>query len=172
MSWVSSKRNAPTFATEHFYTSGMLALGWPIEADHVRAQQAAFRDLLELPARTLQLHAFQLEGEAVVALSPMTDAARGLPSVAESSAGQRLVFADEVLTGVPPVFAGLTKDTSEWLQLRARRPPLEDRRYTGFVERQPRRRIVSAASIGDVDCPFIYFAETVLGFPKTEEASD
>jgi len=156
-----------------FYTSGMLApLGWPIEADHVRAQQAAFRDLLELPARTLQLHAFQLEGEAVVALSPMTDAARGLPSVAESKAGKRLVFADEVLTGVPPVFAGLTKDTSEWLQLRARRPPLEDRRYTGFVERQPPQAYRVSRVDRYVDCPFIYFAETVLGLPEDrEEAS-
>src|SRR5262249_9730795 len=139
-----------------FYTSGMLApLGWPTDADHVHAQQAAFRDLLELPARTLQLHAFQLEGEAVVALSPMTEAARGLPSMSASPTGKRLVFADEVLPAEPPVFAGLAKDTSEWLQLRVRRPPLDDRRYTGFVNRQAPRAYRVGRVDRYVDCPFI-----------------
>jgi hypothetical protein len=40
-----------------FYASGLLkALGWPQEVDQMRAQQAAFRDLLRLPARTVELH--------------------------------------------------------------------------------------------------------------------
>ena len=57
-----------------FYTSGLLkALGWPQEADQMRAQQAAFRDLLRLAAETTRCHAFQLEGDAVVGLSPMVE---------------------------------------------------------------------------------------------------
>ena len=66
-----------------FYTSGLLkSLGWPQEADQARARAGGvprsarcFRD------ETLRLHAFQLEGDAIVALSPMVELARGMSTV-------------------------------------------------------------------------------------------
>ena len=62
----------------------------------MRAQQAAFRDLLRLPARTVELHAFQLEGDAIVALSPMVDAARDLAATRRDEPRPRpSLFADE-----------------------------------------------------------------------------
>ena len=65
-----------------FYTSGLLkVLGWPQDADHSAAQLAGFRDLTGLPSRTLHLHAFQLEGDAIVGLSPMVEAIRGASSI-------------------------------------------------------------------------------------------
>src|SRR5262249_55474342 len=124
-----------------FYTTGMLkALGFPQETDQVRAQQAAFRDLLRLARDTTSLHAFQLEGDSVVALSPMIDAARDLPAVEASVLPPRRIFADEVLTaglsrGDAPLDPSLALDpeSAEWLELRRRRPGLTDLRYRGFV---------------------------------------
>ena len=64
-----------------FYTAGMLkTLGWPQEPDQTRVQQAVFADLLGLPANTVTLHAFQLEGDAIVALSPLVELARDMPA--------------------------------------------------------------------------------------------
>ena len=55
----------------------------------MRAQQATFRDLLSLARMSTTLHAFQLEGDGIVALSPLVDLARDLPGRA-------------VEAGVPP----------------------------------------------------------------------
>ena len=60
-----------------FYAAPLLkALGWPQDQDHVRAQQAAFRDVLTLARYRTRLSAFQLDGDTVVDLSTMIDAAR------------------------------------------------------------------------------------------------
>jgi RecB family exonuclease len=156
-----------------FYSRGMLSpLGWPQDAERRQAQQAAFRDLIELPARTLRLHAFQFDGEALVAQSPMVEMARELSSLAEPPSEARRIFADELLTSVPPVSMGLDDDSARWLEARTRRPPLHDRRYSGFVAtRAPQAYRVSLVD-RYVDCPFKYFAHTVLDLPEErEEAS-
>ena len=62
-----------------FFTSPLLtSLGWPQEAEHTRAELAAFRDLVASAQQTVTFHGFQLEGDAVVALSPLVRAAHGL----------------------------------------------------------------------------------------------
>ena len=155
-----------------FYTTGLLkSLGWPQESDQVRAQQAAFRDLLTLPARTLWLHGFQLEGDAIVALSPLIDLARGLETTVESEPRHRSIFADELLTADPPASAGLDAETAEWLRLRVRRPPLSEPRYGGFVGPQAPQAYRVSRVDRYVDCPFKYFAENVLGLPEEREES-
>ena len=156
-----------------FFTTGLLkSLGWPQESDQVRAQQAAFRDLLGLPATTLQLHGFQLEGDSVVAISPMIDAARGRPSVRAEPSRRRAVFADEVLTAGTPEDPQRDTDSGEWLRLRLRRPPLTEPQYGGFVDPQAAQAYRVSRVDRYVDCPFKYFAETVLGLPEErEEAS-
>ena len=161
-----------------FYTSGLLkALGWPQEPDHVRAQQAAFRDLLALAGRTTTLHAFQLDGDAIVGRSPLIDAARettryvvfrsvGLPS----GHARTPVFADET----PGARRGRRSTASRttprrWLEVRRQRPPLDDRRYRGFVAPiAPRPYRVSRVD-RYVDCPFKFFSEDVLGLPEERE---
>jgi RecB family exonuclease len=159
-----------------FFTSGLLkALGWPQEPDHMRAQQAAFRDLLALAGRTTTLHAFQLDGDAIVARSPLIDAAReATPHVVfrslEPAAARGPVFMDEILTRDALSPAGLPDAVGRWLELRRRRP-IADRRYRGFVAPlAPRPYRVSRVD-RYVDCPFKFFSEDVLGLPEEREES-
>ncbi|MEO8070883.1 MAG: PD-(D/E)XK nuclease family protein, partial [Acidobacteriota bacterium] len=64
-----------------FYSSGLLkALGWPQEGDAMRAQRAAFADLLTLARHRTRLSAFQLEGDAIVTPSPLVDMAADVPA--------------------------------------------------------------------------------------------
>jgi RecB family exonuclease len=159
-----------------FYTSGLLkTLGWPQEADQGRAQMAEFRDLLGLAAGTLSLHAFQFEGDAVVALSPMIEFARDRPSRVAAPAPWRRTFADEVLTA-EVIPAGVVDGAeADWLALRQERPALDDPRYRGVMA--PVADAGSPAAgyrVSRVDryvtCPFKYFAENVLGLPEERDA--
>jgi len=153
-----------------FYTSGMLkALGWPQEPDQLRAQQAAFRDLLGLASRTTTLHAFQLEGDAVVAQSPMVDAARDRPCVVQPSPQRRLIFADEVITTNALVPDALEPEAAAWLTLRQSRPALDDARYRGLVDPQPPQAYRVSRVDRYVICPFKYFAESVLGLAEERD---
>jgi RecB family exonuclease len=155
-----------------FYSSGLLtALSWPQESDQMAAQQAAFRDLLGLAARTTRLHAFQLEGDAVVAPSPILDATADLPATVSADAGASLIFDDEVLTGrVEPL--GLDAPLEAWLTLRRERPPLDDPRYAGLVEPHPAQAYRVSRVDRYADCPFKYFAGSVLQLPEErDEAS-
>lgn len=153
-----------------FFASGLLKmLGWPQESDETRAQQAAFRDLLRLAARTVELHAFELEGDAVVGISPMVDAARDLPAQDDPRAAPAALFTDELLTATGNVPAGLDDEPARWLALRLARPPLSDPAYAGFVASVPTRTYRVSRVDRYVDCPFKYFAETVLQLPEERE---
>jgi RecB family exonuclease len=153
-----------------FYTSGLLtSLGWPQAQDQGRAEQAAFRDLLRLPAQTLQLHAFQLEGDSLVALSPLVEEARTLASREPDAAPRRLIFPDEVLTVESPLAGALDAESATWLALRQRRPSLRTREYAGQVEPQPPQAYRVSRVDRYVDCPFKYFSESVLGLPEDRE---
>ena len=159
-----------------FYTSGLLkALGWPQEPDHARAQQAAFRDLLGLASRTATLHAFQLDGDAIVARSPLIDVARETTprvvyKVVDAGGGARTaIFADETLTMDRVHADGLAAAPREWLALRKRRPDASDRRYRGFVAPPAQRPYRISRVDRYVDCPFKFFSEDVLGLPEERE---
>jgi RecB family exonuclease len=152
-----------------FYAATLLkSLGWPQEPDQIRAQQAAFRDVLTLAHDRTRLSAFQLEGDTLVALSTMIDAVRGLPTLVESLPPRRPIFADELLTRpTPPV--PTEPDLAEWLAWRRQRPPLSAPAYSGMVA--ARRSEVYRVSRVDryVVCPFKYFAEHVLGLPEERD---
>lgn len=145
-----------------FYASGLLkVLGWPQEPDQMRAQHAAFRDLVGLARLTTRLSAFQLEGDAVVTLSPVVELIRDVPVTEAPIVVERPTFADEIITrAVPPT--GLDPESSEWLRVRHQRPVLSTPEYSGYVDAQPAR----AYSVSRVDryvaCPFKYFSESVL----------
>ncbi|MEZ5317869.1 MAG: PD-(D/E)XK nuclease family protein [Vicinamibacterales bacterium] len=148
-----------------FYTSGLLtALSWPDETDQTRAQQAAFRDLLGLARRTTTLHAFELEGDGLVAPSPLVEFARGLP-VVTGAPDARPTFPDETLTRARAP-EGLEPGVAAWLDLRRRRPPIVEPAYAGRVgPRAPETYRVSRVD-RYVTCPFKYFAESVLGLDE------
>jgi RecB family exonuclease len=153
-----------------FYGAGLLkSLGWPQEPDQMRAQQAAFRDLLELPRRTVTLHAFTLDGDSAVAVSSLVDLARAMPAAAPESMPATLAFSDEVFSLEPPPVAPADPIVEGWLRLRMARAPLTDPRHCGFVgERSPQAYRVSRVD-RYIDCPFKYFAETVLGLPEERD---
>lgn len=145
-----------------FYTSGLLsALGWPSDIDHLKSQQAAFRDLVHLPAKTLTLTAFQMEGEAVVAATPLTDEARDLKRAPLALAETR-VFADERLALAPIAAGALAESPAEWLRLRQLRPDLSSPEYRGHVGAIPPQEYRVSALDRYADCPFKYFAGSVL----------
>lgn len=153
-----------------FYASGLLKmLGWPQESDEARTQQAAFRDVLRLAARTVELHAFELEGDAVVGISPMVDAARDLPASEDTRSTPEALFTDERLTATGDLPAGLDEEQARWLALRLARPPLSDPAYSGVVAAVPARTYRVSRVDRYVDCPFKYFAETVLQLPEERE---
>jgi RecB family exonuclease len=156
-----------------FYTAGLLKdLGWPQDADHTAAQLAAFRDLMGLPRHTTSLHAFQLDGEALVGPSPMVDLVRGLPSETRPLTTGRLVFDDEILAaGTPEAAAGLDDEVAAWWALRRARPDLATTDYRGQIApRAPQPYKVSKVD-RYVTCPFKYFAESVLRLPEEREES-
>ena len=161
-----------------FFASGLLkALGWPQEPDHMRAQQAAFRDVIALAGRTTTLHAFELDGDSIVARSPLIEAAREATryvifrSLDPATGPREAVFTDEILTRDAVSAAGLPDTVGRWLELRRSRPPMADRRYRGFVvPLVPRPYRVSRVD-RYVDCPFKYFSEDVLGLPEEREES-
>lgn len=145
-----------------FYTSGLLkVLGWPQDADHSAAQLAAFRDLTGSPSRTLHLHAFQLEGDAIVGLSPMLEALRGASSIVAAPFAPARIFSDEVLSGHIA--------DSPWLTARLQRPPLDDPSYSGRGLPQPPQAYRVSKVDRYVICPFQYFAESVLRLDEEPE---
>lgn len=153
-----------------FYTAGLLReLGWPQDADHAAAQQAAFRDLTGLPSRTLHLHAFLLDADAVVGLSPMIDAVRGLPSITGGALPPVAIFDDEVLpAGLGPE-ASLPGASRAWLDARVSRPPLDGPGYRGRSLPQPPQQYRVSRVERYVTCPFQYFAESVLRLPEERD---
>jgi len=156
-----------------FYTSGLLsALGWPTDIDHLKSQQAAFRDLVRLPAKTLTMTAFQMEGEAVVAATPLTDEARNLPRK-ELQLAEVRIFADERLALAPIAADALAESPAEWLRLRQQRPELSTPEYRGHVGPQAPQEYRVSALDRYADCPFKYFAGSVLRLDEepTEETS-
>lgn len=162
-----------------FYTTGLLkALGWPQQPDQSRVERAAFTDLLGLPAKTLTLSAFQLEGDSIVALSPMIELARDVASVPALPPARRRVFDDEVMTSAPvsAVLSGLdaagvedASDAGGWLRLRHARPDLTGPLFGGSVGPQAPQRYRVSRVDHYVDCPFKYFAENVLGLPEERD---
>jgi RecB family exonuclease len=152
-----------------FYTGGLLAaLGWPQSAEFADAQQAAFRDVVTLARRETRLWAFQFEGDAIMAVSPMVEFVRGQPTDEIAPAPAPPLFPDELLTRTaPPV--GLADDQARWLVRRRARPALPDRAYGGFVAAQPPRAYRVSGVDRYIDCPFKYFSEAVLGLQEDRD---
>jgi RecB family exonuclease len=153
-----------------FYTTGLLKeLGWPQQADQTAVERAAFTDLLSLPSGTIRLSAFQLEGDAILALSPMVELARAASAMPAPPVVRRRLFDDEVITSAPLGELVMHAEAAEWLRLRQARPDLTGRAFGGFVGPQAPQRYRVSRVDHYVDCPFKYFAENVLGLPEERE---
>jgi RecB family exonuclease len=144
------------------YSTGLLkSLGWPQDTDQAMAQQAAFTDVLTLARERTRLSAFQLEGDAVVALTPLVELARRLPTMADARPARGGLFPDEVLTVGDGSVTGLEAGTLSWLEARRDRPA-GDSAYAGVVgRRRPTEYRVSRVD-RYLTCPFKYFASEIL----------
>jgi ATP-dependent helicase/nuclease subunit B len=153
-----------------FYTTGLLKeLGWPQQADQTIVERAAFSDLLALPSRTIRLSAFQLEGDSILAQSPMVELARHSASAPAPGVVRRRLFDDEAITTAPIAALALPLETTAWLERRHARPDLTGARFAGFVGPQAPQRYRVSRVDHYVDCPFKYFAENVLGLPEERD---
>jgi RecB family exonuclease len=100
-----------------------------------------------------------------VALTPLVELARRLPTTAGEPAAAGALFADELLTG-EAVPAGLESGLAAWFTLRRARPAIGDRAYSGFVDAQP-PAIYRVSRVDQyVTCPFKYFSAHVLRLPE------
>jgi RecB family exonuclease len=148
-----------------FYPSSLLSqLGWPADLDRLTAARAHFEDLLFLPSESVSASTFTLEDDAIVAPSALLEELRtaGLPVQRLSQAPPARIFVHEALSQAPLAPDAIAGDAAAWLDLRRSRTPGEVDAFHGAAG--PRAPAVYAVSAVEryVDCPFKYFASTVL----------
>ncbi len=160
----------PPIQRSVFYPMFLLSqVGWPKDALRTAAARAAFADLLHLPAERVMVSSIALEDEAIVAPSSL------LEDLVES--GLETEVCQEPAVDVFPHEALLHKGCDEgaigpearaWLAVRRARSPARDPRFHGAVgPREPRAYAVGALE-RYLECPFRYFAASVLRLPEEE----
>ena len=147
-----------------FYPASLLApLGWPREADRRAAARAMFDDLLTLASLETSVSAFALERDAIVQLSPLTEAL-GREDVTWTawSAPSFRIFDEEAASIEPLVPDALAPGARAWFERRRARDVADDLRYRGFVGATPAAEHGVTKLETYLRCPFRYFAAHVL----------
>jgi RecB family exonuclease len=162
------ERSSPSI----FYPAVLLReLGWPADADLLRAARARFEDLLHLPAQEVSASTFTLEDDAIVPPSPFVEnVVRAGLEVHRAGSGPFVrIFAHEALSLPPLSPAAASTAAAGWLALRTSRTAGADARYHGEVG--PRAARVYAVSHVEryLECPFKYFAAQVLRLEEERE---
>ena len=143
----------------------LVPLGWPRERDRLRATGARFADLRRLPLERLVLSTFSLEDDSVVIpssfLEEPTDTAHVLMR-AKIDTGLCVTLDDALAqASVPPgILQGLP---ARWLGLRQTRPDGGTPPFHGVVGQRPAATYAVKALEQYLECPFKYFAGTLLG---------
>ena len=148
-----------------FYPPSLLgALGWPRDTERLRGARATFQDLLDLATDRLTLSTFTLEEDAIVGPSPwiedIVDAGLAIERDAITPAAR--VSAHEALSSDPVASWAVKDRAAAWLSLRLTRSPARDPEFHGSVGPQVPRTYGVRAVEHYVDCPFKYFAASVL----------
>ena len=156
-----------------FYPLTLLnQLGWPPERLRLDAARAAFRDLVRLGGRRVWVSTFVLEDDAIVEPSPLLDELdrSGLAvSACEPPPSSRMVPEEALLLDpVRPDVLGASG--REWATLRQRRAAFDEPRFHGRTRPVVLRRHAVRHLDTYLDCPFKYFAQTVLGL--ADESDD
>ncbi|HEY3383336.1 MAG TPA: PD-(D/E)XK nuclease family protein [Vicinamibacterales bacterium] len=151
-----------------FYPAFLLAeLGWPSDAARLAAVRAAFVDLLCLPSASVFVSTFTLEDDSIVNPSALLEELDGADvSVVRVEESSARVFVDEAITSDPIDTAVLEGDPSDWLTLRLSRSPGTDASFHGAAGPGPLPVYTVTAIDRYLDCPFKYFAATVLRLPE------
>ena len=151
-----------------FYPPFLLSqLGWPPDAARVEAARADFNDLLLLARHETSVSTFALENDTIVEPSPLLEDLEGAQLEVRRVAETRVrVFADEALSLSPPAAEAVGGAAAAWLDLRVGRTPASAPGYHGSAgaARVPAHSV--SAIDRYLDCPFKYFAATVLRLPE------
>jgi len=159
-----------------FYPAAMLKdLHWPEEADVRAAERARFDDVLRAAGGEVCVSTVTLEHDALVEPSPFLDdlAHSGLTIARAPRAATARVFASDAILRDPQRPDVLGEPASSWLALRRSRTDPEDARYHGQGDPAPAAKYRVSAIDQYLGCPFVYFANRVLGLaeePDDEEA--
>jgi RecB family exonuclease len=167
------QREWPDATRRNIFFPGSLLqdLGWPSDADARAAERAGFRDLLHLPARHVLVSAFTLEDDAIVEPSPFLEdlVESRLEVVRATAEPDTRVSLQDALAGNPVCLEAVTGNTRRWLDLRLARTPVSDARYHGQAGPAGLGSYTVSTLDRYVECPFICFAEQVLGIKDEPE---
>ena len=158
-----------------FFPASLLQdLGWPSEADARAAERAGFRDLLHLPGSRVVVSAFTLEEDAIVEPSPFLEdlTESRLEVIREMAGSPTRVSLQDALTGDPVCLDAVTGDTRRWLDLRLARTSAADPRFHGQAGPAGLASYKVSSLDRYVECPFIFFAEQILGLKDDPEDED
>lgn len=181
-----------------FYPSSLLRdLGWPAETDRRAAARAVFDDLLRLARDEVSVSVFALEHDAIVRPSPFVEdlanaglrpqrlvdgaasesteppqadaQSQGLPEALPQPLNPHAApHAHEELMTVPAVTIDANEPAS-WGIVRQARTAIADRGYHGWTGvMEPRAYSVTALD-RYLQCPFKYFAASVLRLEEEPE---
>ena len=156
-----------------FYPQSLLAeLGWPGDQDRLAAGRAQFQDLLRLPRLRVSLSTFTLEEDAIVSPSSLLEevdaAALPIERLVTSARRPARVFTHEAIAIEPVVPDVLQGNARDWLTLRSARV-FDHARFRGHTgARAPATYAVSRME-RYLECPFKYFATTILKLPEERE---
>jgi ATP-dependent helicase/nuclease subunit B len=161
-----------------FYPAAILAdLGWPREGSRMPAARAAFRDLLTSAGARVSLSLFTLEGDSIVAPSPLLEELETAGLITERQPPLPAVraFVHEALqagedAGEEALPPQTPSGAEAWLALRVSRGgTADDERFKGSTgPRLPQVYAVSALE-RYLECPFKYFAGRVLRLPEERD---
>jgi RecB family exonuclease len=163
-------------ARDLFYPAFLLArLGWPPEAERLAAERAWFADLVGLARDIVSVSSFTLEDDAIVEPSPLLEdletASLRVEPVDEDAPHR--VFVDEALTADVLCADPLAPAARAWAGIRAARTAAGDARFHGLAPEEGRAAAAVAArryTVTGIDryleCPFKYFAASVLNLPE------
>ena len=159
-----------------FYPASLLvSLGWPRARDRLRAARARFGDLVRLPSKRVSLSTFTLEDDVAVTpsslLEDLEDADLAITRLPEEANAR--VNLDEALSWEPLRADVLTGPAVDWLEVRRSRAsgPEGGPRFQGEVGPLPATAYAARALEQYLECPFKYFARTVLKLEEEDEDS-
>ncbi len=148
-----------------FYPLALLnQLGWPPERLRLAAARAAFRDLLRLAGRRVWVSTFVLEDDALVEPSPLLDelSRAGLAASAEDSPPPFRIVPEDALSVDPVRLDVLDLTAASWADLRRHRSAFDQSKFHGCAGRVTTATHAVRRLESYLDCPFKYFAQTVL----------
>jgi RecB family exonuclease len=156
-----------------FYPQSLLAeLGWPGDQDRLAAGRAQFQDLLRLPRRRVSLSTFTLEEDSIVSPSSLLEevdtAALPIERLVTSAWPAARVFTHEAIAIDPVVPGVLQGNARDWLTLRSARV-FDHARFRGHTGARAAATYAVSRMERYLECPFKYFATTILKLPEERE---